>query len=93
MHLLGGHFECSCSTVLERNTSRRRYQLPGERIAEYVAGVGTLSISCCFRDQFDKDLTDQFLNGVPSHWLRERLFTEGKELNFMKAVDIALHLE
>lgn len=93
MCLLGGHFEHSSTTVLERNKFSRHYQLPGEGIVEYVAGLRTLSISCQFRDQHDENLTDQFHNGESSHRLEEQLFAEGVELHFIKAVDITLHFE
>ncbi|KAL1483288.1 hypothetical protein MTO96_050256 [Rhipicephalus appendiculatus] len=75
------HFASGSNVVVERHRFRRRTQQPGESIQEYVAALRELASSCSFVAT-DDSLRDQFLEGISSENLRERLLLEGSSLSF-----------
>ncbi|KAL1473817.1 hypothetical protein MTO96_021792 [Rhipicephalus appendiculatus] len=75
------HFASASNVVVERHRFRRRTQQPGESIQEYVPALRELASSCSFVAT-DDSLRDQFVEGISSENLRERLLLEGSPLSF-----------
>ncbi|KAL1449350.1 hypothetical protein MTO96_028135 [Rhipicephalus appendiculatus] len=86
------HFASASNVVMERHRFHRRTQQPGEFIQEYVAALRELASSCCFVTT-DDSLSDQFVEGISSENLRERLLLEGSSLTFSRAVLLAQQLQ
>lgn len=86
------HFASASNVVVERHRFRRRTHQPGELIQEYVAALRELAASCSFV-ALDDSLRDQFVEGIVSQHLRERLLLEGSSLSFSRAVRLAQQLE
>ncbi|KAH8042650.1 hypothetical protein HPB51_025153 [Rhipicephalus microplus] len=78
---LAKHFDATCKLVGERHRFHRRIQFPGESIQEYVTALTELAARCSFMSQ-EESLRDQFVAGVSSHRIRERLLLEGSSLSF-----------
>ncbi|XP_075733086.1 uncharacterized protein LOC142775529, partial [Rhipicephalus microplus] len=89
---LHAHFTTTTNVVVERHRFGRRVQQVGETINEYITALRELSATCSFSSQEDS-LRDQFVAGVLSQNLRERLLLEGSSLSFAKAVLIATQFE
>ncbi|KAH7978484.1 hypothetical protein HPB49_005608 [Dermacentor silvarum] len=70
----------------------RRIQQPGESVQKYVAALRALAVACSFASLEDS-LRDQFVEGVASQQLRERLLLEGSTLSFCRAVALASQVE
>ncbi|KAH6921002.1 hypothetical protein HPB50_028011 [Hyalomma asiaticum] len=89
---LAKHFGTTCNLVVERRRFHRRVQLPGESIQEYVTKLTVLAAMRAFSSQ-EESLRDQFVAGVSSPRIRERLLLEGSSLSFNKAVALASQIE
>ncbi|KAH8008681.1 hypothetical protein HPB51_000711 [Rhipicephalus microplus] len=89
---LAKHFDATCNLVVERHRFHRRLQFPGESIQEYVTAQTELAAMCSFMSQ-EESLRDQFVAGVSSHRIQERLLLEGSSLSFNKAVALASQIE
>lgn len=89
---LAKHFDTTCNLVVERHRFHRRIQFPGESIPEYVTALQERAAMCSFTSQ-EESLRDQFVAGVSSHRIRERLLLEGSSLSFHKAVALASQIE
>uniref|UniRef100_L7LT66 Putative tick transposon n=1 Tax=Rhipicephalus pulchellus TaxID=72859 RepID=L7LT66_RHIPC len=89
---LAKHFDTTCNLVVERHRFHRRIQFPGESIQEYVTALTELAARCSFSSQ-EESLRDQFVAGVSSPRIRERLLLEGSSLSFNKAVALASQIE
>ncbi|XP_075732452.1 uncharacterized protein LOC142775032 [Rhipicephalus microplus] len=89
---LAQHFDATCNLVVERHRFHRRIQFPGETIQEYVTALTELAAMCSFMSQ-EESLRDQFVAGVSSHRIRERLLLEGSSLSFNKKVALASQIE
>ncbi|XP_042150198.1 uncharacterized protein LOC115319397 [Ixodes scapularis] len=90
--VLTQHFASASNVVVERHKFRRRVQQPGESALEYVAALRELATRCSFA-ALEDSLRDQFLEGIVSQHLRERLLLEGSALSFSRAVLLAQQLE
>uniref|UniRef100_A0A6B0VHI3 RNA-directed DNA polymerase n=1 Tax=Ixodes ricinus TaxID=34613 RepID=A0A6B0VHI3_IXORI len=90
--VLTQHFASASNVVVERHRFRRRVQQPGESVLEYVAALRELATRCSFA-ALEDSLRDQFLEGIGSQHLRERLLLEGSALSFSRAVLLAQQLE
>ncbi|XP_050037928.1 uncharacterized protein [Dermacentor andersoni] len=86
------HFTSTSNVVAERHRFRRRMQQPGESVQEYVAALRALAVACSYVSLEDS-LRDQFVEGVASQHLRERLLLEGSTLSFPRAVALASQVE
>ncbi|XP_075732487.1 uncharacterized protein LOC142775055 [Rhipicephalus microplus] len=89
---LAKHFDATCNLVVERHRFHSRIQFPGESIQEYVTALTELAAMCSFMSQ-EESLHDQFVAGVSSHRIRERLLLEGSSLSFNKAVALGSQIE
>ncbi|KAL1416941.1 hypothetical protein MTO96_027335 [Rhipicephalus appendiculatus] len=89
---LAKHFDTTCNLVVERHRFHLRIQFPGESIQEYVTSLTELAAMCSFTLQ-EESLRDQFVAGVSSRRIRERLLLEGPSLSFNKAVAFASQIE
>ena len=76
----------------ERYVLRKRAQLQGESISEYVAALRDLATTCDFSDFLDDALCDQLIEKLHNSKIRERLLAEEK-LDLTKAVKTAVRLE
>nr|XP_050042779.1 uncharacterized protein LOC126539992 [Dermacentor andersoni] len=85
-------FSTSRNVIIERHRFHRRSQHTGESVHDFVAALRELASHCSFASQ-DDALRDQFIAGVASTRLRERLLLEGSTLSFENSVRIALQFE
>ena len=76
----------------ERYVFRKRTQLQGESISEYVAALHDLATTCDFGDFLDAKLCDQLIKILHNSKIRERLLADEK-LDSTKAVKTAVRLE
>ncbi|XP_052740894.1 uncharacterized protein K02A2.6-like [Bicyclus anynana] len=90
--ILEKHLQPKPSILAERFKFRHRKQREGESIAEYVAILKCLSKTCEFGNWLEESLRDQFVCGITSETIRQRLFAEEK-LDFGKAYGLAMSLE
>lgn len=74
--ILSQHLQPKPSILAERYKFRQRRQMTGERIAGYVAELKRLSKYCDFGKSLEENLRDQFICGVGSDVIRQRLFAE-----------------
>lgn len=93
LRALDAYFATTVNVVTERHNFRRRTQLPGESIDDFVLALRELAASCNFDAQLEDNLRDQFVQGVSSQQIRGRLLLDGSALTFSRAVDIAKHCQ
>ncbi|XP_059053525.1 uncharacterized protein LOC131847859 [Achroia grisella] len=93
VNLLRDHLQPAPSALAERFRFRQRRQAADENIASYVAELKKLTRHCKLGDNLNENLRDQFVCGLKSDIIRQRLFAEDEELNFAHAVKIATSLE
>uniref|UniRef100_L7M305 Putative tick transposon n=1 Tax=Rhipicephalus pulchellus TaxID=72859 RepID=L7M305_RHIPC len=86
------HFSTSCNVVVERHRFHRCCQHSGESIHDFVAALWELASHRSFVSQ-DEALRDQFVVGIASNRVHERLLLEGPSLSFESSVRIALQFE
>ncbi|KAH9378250.1 hypothetical protein HPB48_022908 [Haemaphysalis longicornis] len=82
---LAKHFDTNCNLVVERHQFCHRIQSPGESVQEYVTVLFELAAMCSFKSS-EESFRDQFIAGVSSHRIRNRLLLERSSLSFDKAV-------
>nr|XP_054933843.1 uncharacterized protein LOC129387976 [Dermacentor andersoni] len=85
-------FSTSRNVIIERHRFHCRSQHTGESVHDFVAALRELASHCSFASQ-DDALRDQFVAGVASTRVRERLLLEGSTLSFENSVRIALQFE
>nr|XP_054924330.1 uncharacterized protein K02A2.6-like [Dermacentor andersoni] len=85
-------FSTSRNVIIERHRFHRRSQHTGESVHDFVAALRELASHCSFASK-DDALRDQFVAGVASPRVRERLLLEGSTLSFENSVRIALQFE
>ena len=90
--LLRAHLQPTPSILAERYRFRQRRQVAGESIADYVADLKKMARYCEFKTNLEENLRDQFVCGLRSDFIRQRLFAEN-ELNYNKALQLANTLE
>ena len=93
VELLKGHFAAPQSALLRRFLFRRRRQLPGESVHQYVANLRGLASSCKFGTLQDEMIRDQLIEHTNNVKVRERLLLEKDELLLSDAVTIAFNVE
>ena len=76
----------------ERYLFRKRAQLQGKSISEYVAVLRDLATTCDFGDFLEDALCDQLIEKLHNLKIRKRLLAEEK-LDLTKAVKTAVRLE
>lgn len=86
------HLQPNPSILAERFKFRQRRQQAGESISDYVAELKKITRYCEFGTSLDDNLRDQFVCGIMSDLIRQRLFAEGN-IKFIKAVSVASALE
>ncbi|XP_077519781.1 uncharacterized protein LOC144129488 [Amblyomma americanum] len=89
---LHAHFSATSNVVAERHRFSRRVQQAGESVNEYITALRELSATCSFPVKEDS-LRDQFVAGISSRSLSERLLLEGSSLSFARAVLLARQFE
>jgi hypothetical protein len=91
--LMSQHLQPAPSVLAERYRFRQRRQGVGESVSTYVAELKRLSKHCKFGSNLNEDLRDQFVCGLSSDIMRQRLFAEDDKVTFMAAVKLATSLE
>ncbi|XP_063636207.1 uncharacterized protein LOC134806785 isoform X2 [Cydia splendana] len=86
------HLQPTPSVLAERFRFRQYRQVKGQTVAQYVAELKKMARFCDFKTTLDDNMRDQFVCGLSSDLIRQRLFAEG-EINFAKSVSLALSLE
>lgn len=92
INIVREHLQPKPSIMAERYRFRQRRQENGESIVQYIALLKKLSKDCDFKDTLNDNLRDQFVCGVSSELIRQRLFSE-PELTYAKALTLATALE
>lgn len=90
--LVREHLQPKPSIMAERYRFRQRRQAAGESIVQYLAMLKKLAKDCEFKDTLTDNLRDQFVCGVNSDLIRQRLFSES-DLTYAKALSLATALE
>ena len=72
--MLKSHFEPKPLVIAERFRFQRRYQEPGESIADYE--LRCLASKCEFRANLEETLPDQFVCGLQNEAVQKRLLTK-----------------
>lgn len=92
VEVMGKHLEPTPSVLAERFRFRQYRQVKGQTVAQYVAELKKMARFCGFEATLDENMRDQFVCGLSSDIIRQRLFAETK-INFAKSVSLALSLE
>lgn len=94
VEIMRGHLQPTPSVLAERYRFRQRRQATDESITTYVAELQRLARYCDFGSNLDTNLRDQFVCGLGSDYIRQRLFAEDiNKLTYKKAVTFATSLE
>lgn len=95
VELLHNHLQPNPSVLAERYHFRQRRQTSEENTGEYVAELKRMARFCKFSDKLDDNLRDQFVCGLRSDLIRQRLFAEkdADTMTFANAVKLAHSLE
>ncbi|XP_073960959.1 uncharacterized protein [Choristoneura fumiferana] len=93
VELLRQHLQPTPSSLAERYRFRQKRQEPGEDVASYVAELKKLARYCKFASNLNESLRDQFICGLRSDVIRQRLFAEDDSVTFVGAVKLASSLE
>ncbi|XP_050561601.1 uncharacterized protein LOC126912631 [Spodoptera frugiperda] len=86
------HLKPKPSILAERFKFRQRKQKEGENIADYLAALKKLSKTCELGLWLEESIRDQFVCGISSEVIRQRLFAEDK-LDYAKAYSMAVSME
>ncbi|XP_047999709.1 uncharacterized protein K02A2.6-like [Leguminivora glycinivorella] len=92
VNILSQHLQPKPSIMAERYKFRQRRQMTTETVACYVAELKRLSKYCDFGKSLEENLRDQFVCGVSSDVIRQRLFAE-ETLTYETAVRLAKSME
>ncbi|CAK1595283.1 unnamed protein product [Parnassius mnemosyne] len=92
VELLRQHLQPTPSVHAERYRFRQRRQASNENIASYVADLKKLARHCKFKEALNENLRDQFVCGLRSDVIRQRLFAEDELLPYTSVVKIATSL-
>ncbi|XP_063370633.1 uncharacterized protein K02A2.6-like [Cydia amplana] len=90
--ILEKHLQPKPSVLAERYKFRHRKQGDSESMSNYVAVLKRMSKTCDFGAWLEDSLRDQFVCGIHSETIRQRLFAEDK-LDFTKAFNLAVSME
>lgn len=90
--LMKNHLQPAPSILAERYKFRQRTQARAETTTEYAAVLRKMARTCNFSTVLDENLRDQFICGLFSDGMRQRLFAETNP-TFAKAVALAQSLE
>ena len=93
VELLRHHLQPTPSALAERYRFRQRRQVNNENVATYVAELKRLSRHCNFEASLNDNLRDQFICGLSSDIIRQKLFAEKDSITYSEAVKLALSLE
>ncbi|XP_052755605.1 uncharacterized protein LOC128201765 isoform X2 [Galleria mellonella] len=80
------------SVLAERYRFRQCRQSNGQSVAQYVAQLKKMAANCEFNLNFNENMRDQFICGILSDGIRQRLFAEEK-IDFERALSLSLSLE
>ncbi|XP_063534911.1 uncharacterized protein K02A2.6-like [Cydia strobilella] len=90
--ILEKHLQPKPSVLAERYKFRHRKQGDSESMSNYVAVLRRMSKTCDFGTGLQDSLRDQFVCGIHSETIRQRLFAEDN-LDFTKAFNLAVSME
>ncbi|XP_050562620.1 uncharacterized protein LOC118270762 [Spodoptera frugiperda] len=93
IELLHHHLEPTPSVLAERYRFKQRRQASEENVAAYVAELKKLARHCKFKEGLNENLRDQFVCGLRSDIIRQRLFAEADTISYTDAVRLAISLE
>ncbi|XP_048006572.1 uncharacterized protein LOC125241909 [Leguminivora glycinivorella] len=90
--LVKDHLQPAPSVLAERYRFRQKRQ-GSECLSDYVAELKKAARFCKFESALNDNLRDQFVCGIKSDEIRQRLFAEDDDLSFTNAVKKATTLE
>ncbi|XP_047986191.1 uncharacterized protein LOC125229718 isoform X2 [Leguminivora glycinivorella] len=90
--VMANYLQPKPSVVAERFKFRQCRQSSGQSVANFMAELKKASKYCDFGANLDDNMRDQFVCGINSDFVRQRLFAE-ESLSYSKAVTIATTLE
>ncbi|XP_063532090.1 uncharacterized protein K02A2.6-like [Cydia strobilella] len=93
--LVEEHLSPKRSIIAERMIFRACKQVEGQTISEYLVQLKKLSKHCKFSDNniLKENIRDQFVYGLLSERIRQRMLTEDDDLTLKRATELALSLE
>lgn len=92
VEVLRNHLQPKPSELAERYRFRQRRQLSEESVSQYVTELKKLAKNCNFGAGLEENLRDQFVCGLKSDVIRQRLFAE-EQLKYTTAVKLSCSLE
>ncbi len=92
IEVLQAYFVPRRNVIAERHAFRKRTQVPGETVLQYVTSLRDLTAICEFGSNLDEMLRDQLVENVASHRIREKLLLE-TDLTLSKAITFATQIE
>ncbi|KAL4705614.1 hypothetical protein ACJJTC_012861 [Scirpophaga incertulas] len=91
--MMQSYLQPTPSALAERYHFRQRRQNVGENISLYVAELKKLAKLCKFGGNLNENLRDEFICGLRSDIIRQRLFAEDDTVTFSPAFELATSLE
>lgn len=90
---LNEHFAAPQSVLLQWFVFRRRQQIPGESMHQYVAKLRGLANSCKFGGLRDEIIHDQLIEHTNDNKIREILLLQPDDLMLSRAIAVAFQVE
>ena len=90
--LLKSHYKKKQSVVIHRFYFNTRARQPSESIADYIAALRELALSCKFGDRLEEMLRDRLICGVNHPGIQRKLLSEG-EISYDQALALAQSIE
>ncbi|GBP42192.1 hypothetical protein EVAR_25818_1 [Eumeta japonica] len=72
------HLKPRRSDIAERHIFLQRRQRPGEDLSHYLQNLKHLTATCNFGTNLEENLRDQFVSGLVSEDMRNRIFADPK---------------
>ena len=91
--LVKKHLNPKPNPISERFKFYSRYRKTSESIANYVASLRQLTEHCGFEQRVNEMIRDRLVCGVNHKKIQQRLLSEGGNLTYEKAQEIALAIE
>ncbi|KAL0820594.1 hypothetical protein ABMA28_006437 [Loxostege sticticalis] len=92
VELMCNHLQPKPSILAARYHFRQRRQQVEETVTQYMSELKRLSRACEFKANLEENLRDQFVCGLRSDVIRQRLFSES-DLSWTNAIKIATNIE
>lgn len=89
LQLVIDNFKPAPKAIAERFRLMGRKQHKGETVAQFLAELGRLAVTCKFKTDLELRLRDQFIFGLLSESAQRRLFTKEDDVTLKDVVAVA----